>query len=117
MPVSAVIQATQSISRPGNDVRYSRWHHLLAARAPERLGRARAADTADEPFAITVRLTARGSTDSAFEIKLGALGTSAMWSGHAPLSQSRWYYALSGDGDPRRTYGSLGPPSDPGIGR
>jgi hypothetical protein len=85
VPVAAVIQATQAISRPGNDVRHARLHHLLAAGAPEGLGSTRAADPADEPFAISVRLTPRGSADGPLQIKLGALGTSAMWSGHAPI--------------------------------
>jgi hypothetical protein len=83
--MSAVIQATQAISRPGDNVRYARWNHLLAAGAPEGLGRTRAADPADEPFTITVRLTAGCSADGALQIKLGALGTSAMLSGHAPI--------------------------------
>ncbi len=78
----AVVQPTHALGRPGNDMRYAGCHLLLAARAPVGLGRAGAADPADEPFAVTVGLPAFDPTDGSVQIKPGVLAASAMGSGH-----------------------------------
>jgi hypothetical protein len=82
VPVSAVTQAPHAIGGPGHDMRHAGSHLLLAAGAPVGLGRPGAADPADEPFTVIVGLTPRGPADGTLQIKLGALRTSAMWSGH-----------------------------------
>ena len=80
MPTLA--KATHALGRPGNNMRYAGRHLLLTARAPEGLGRAGATDLADEPFAVTVGLTAFDPAKGAVQIELGALTASAMGSGH-----------------------------------
>src|SRR5665647_899880 len=82
VPMPAVLQATHTISRPGNDMRYAGCHLLLTARAPEGLVRAGPADSADEPLTVAVGLTARDPSDGTVQIELGALWSSAMSSGH-----------------------------------
>ena len=81
----AVIQATDALGRPGNDMRYAGGNLLLTARTPERFGRAGSADPADEPFPVRVGLAAFHPADGPVQIELGGLTTSAMGSGHEPI--------------------------------
>lgn len=83
--MSAVRQAPDAISRPGDDVRYGGCDLLLTARASVGPCGAGAADPADEPFTVTMGLTARGPADGTVQIELGALTTSAMWTGHTSI--------------------------------
>jgi len=81
----AVPQATHAVGWPGNDVRYAGCHLLLAARAPEGLGRSGAAHPADEPFAVAVGLPAFDPSDGSEQVELGALTASAMGAVHTPI--------------------------------
>ena len=85
----AVVQPTHAVGRPGDDMRYAGGHLLLAARTPVGLGRVGAGDPADEPFAVTVGLTALDPTDGSGQVQLGTLLASAMGSGHAPIIAGR----------------------------
>jgi len=80
--VTAVFQPAYAVSRPGNNMWRSGCHLLLTTGAPEGLGWAGATDPPDEPFTVTVGLTARSPSESAVQIELGALTTTAMCSGH-----------------------------------
>ena len=81
----AVPKPTYAVGRPGNDMRYAGRHLLLAARAPERLGRSGAGDPADKPFAVTVELPAFDSSDGTVQIERGVLRASAMGAGHTSI--------------------------------
>ena len=85
MPVSAVPEATHAVGRPGNDMRYAGRHLLLAARTPEGPVRSGPRDPADEPFPVTVGLSAFDPTDGAVQVELGVLPASAMGAGHTPI--------------------------------
>jgi hypothetical protein len=89
MPVPAVAHPTHAVGRPGNDMRYSGGHLLLAAGAPVGLGRV-AGDPADEPFTVTVGLTTLTPTEGTVQIQVGGHMTTAMGSGHAPDYRRAW---------------------------
>jgi hypothetical protein len=81
----AVAQPAHAFGRPCNDMRCAGGHLLLAAGAPEGLGRARARNPADEPFAVALGLTTFDPTDGSVQIKLGVLTATTMGSGHTPI--------------------------------
>ena len=116
MPVPAVVEAAHAVGRPGHDMRDARCDLLLAAGATERLRRARAADPADEPLTVTVRLTAGSPPDGTLQVKCCALGTSSMLSGHSP-SVSAAVAVARAPGQVRRRCGIRALPYDPGNGR
>ena len=79
----SVVHATHALGRPRDDVRYTGCYLLLAARAPERPGRAGAGDPTDEPLAIAVGLSALTPADGPTKVERRVLRTSAVGSGHA----------------------------------
>lgn len=101
--MSPVLQPAHTVSRPGHDMCGAGHHLLLTARAPEGLRSTGAADPADEPFAVAVGLAAWNTADGTFEVELGALGASAMWSGHVPIVAVPAGFAGAGLAAPARS--------------
>ena len=87
--MTAVVQPTHAVGRPGNNMRYAGCHLLLAARAPVGLGRVGAGDPADEPVTGIVGLAALHPTDGPVQIQRVSLVASAMRSGHALIIAGR----------------------------
>ena len=84
MPVPAVIQATDAISGPRNDVGCAGRHLLLAARTPVGLVCPSTADPTHEPLTVAEGLTPGGPAEGTVQIELCALGSSTVRAGHVP---------------------------------
>lgn len=85
MPVSAILQAAESVRGPGDHVRHRTVELLLTAGAAIASRGRPADDHPHEPLAVGVRLAADQPAERALQVERPHLVASTVGPGHAPM--------------------------------